>query len=58
MLCASVVDPLLLNANTSVRLKVKQWQLFRKGIFVNSDFFLRKGAPELDFLENGDRQNL
>jgi hypothetical protein len=30
---------------TSVRLKVKQWQLFREGAFVNPDFLLRKGAP-------------
>ncbi len=40
---------------TSVRLKVEQWQLFREGVFTDPNFSLRKGPPELDFLENGDR---
>lgn len=47
-----------LNMITSVRLKVEQWQLIREGRFMDSGCFLRKGAPELDSLENGDRQNL
>jgi hypothetical protein len=38
--------------HTSVWLKVKQWQWVSDGVFVGSDFLLRKGAPELDFLEN------
>jgi hypothetical protein len=30
----------------------------REGVFTNPDFLLRKGSPELVFLENGDRQDL
>ena len=43
---------------TSVRLKVKQWHLFREDVLMDPAFLLRKGALELDFLENRDRQNL
>ena len=34
-----------INGPTSVRLKVKQWQLFREAVLVDLDFLLRKGPP-------------
>ena len=43
---------------TSVRLDVEQWQLFREAVVHSCAFFLREGAPNLGFLENGHRKNL